>query len=131
MMGAIINHAHEEKHGGRRNAVSDHLKHRPVHGPRPILFARGRPHGDAQNDVPHVTDRAVGYQLLEIGLGHGREGAIHDVDDAEQTDPIGEIFCGPRANRISDAQDAVAAHLEQHAGQNHADGRRRLDVGIG
>ena len=30
-----------------------------------------------------------------------------------------------------DAQDAVGAHLEEHAGEDDADRRRRLDVRVG
>ncbi len=90
-----------------------------------------RPDGDAQDDVAHVADRAVGHQLLEVGLGHGREGAVDDVDDAEQGHPAGQLLGRPRTDRIGDADDAVAAQLQQHAGQDHADRRRRLDVGVG
>ena len=36
----------------------------------------------------------------------------------------------PRADRERDADEAVAAELQQHAGQDHADRRRGLDVGV-
>ena len=91
----------------------------------------GGPDRDAQDDVAHVADRAVGDQLLEVGLGHGREGAVDDVDDAEQRHAPGQDLGGPGTDRVGDAEDAVAAHLQQHAGQDHADRRRRFDVGIG
>ena len=45
--------------------------------------------------------------------------------------PEGELLRGPRTYRIGDADDAVGAELEQDAGQDHADRRRRLDVGVG
>ena len=50
---------------------------------------------------------------------------------AEQRDAAGELLGRPRTNRIGNADDAVAAQLEQDAGQDHADRRRRLDVGVG
>jgi hypothetical protein len=41
-----------------------------------------------------------------------------------------QLITPPGQDRIADAEDAVAAHLQQHAGQDHADRRRRLDVGV-
>ena len=59
------------------------------------VFGR-RPDRDAQDDVAHVADGAVGDQLLEVGLRHGREGAVDDVDDAEQGDPATRGIPPPR-----------------------------------
>ncbi len=106
--------------------MGDHLEHGAVHGPLPVL----RLVGDAEDDVAHVADRAVGDQLLEVGLGHRREGAVDDIDDPEQRHPQGQLLRRPRTYRIGDADDAVGAELEEDAGQDHADRRRRLDVGV-
>ena len=43
------------------------------------------PHAEAEHDVAHVAHRAVGHQLLEIGLGHGGERAVDHADDAEDS----------------------------------------------
>ena len=40
-------------------------------------------------------------------------------------------FGGLGKERIGDAEDAVAAHLQQDGGQDHADRRRGFDVRIG
>ena len=83
MVGPVVDHADQKEHAGRADAVGDHLEHRPVHAPRPVLRPAPRPDRDAEDDVAHVADRAVGDQLLEVGLGHGGKGAVDDVDHAE------------------------------------------------
>ena len=77
--------------------------------------------------------RRVGDQLLEIRLRHGAERAVDDVEGAERAEaartPAPAVAVGQ--DREVDAQDAVGAHLQQHAGQDHRDRRRRLDVRVG
>ena len=77
-----------------------------------------------------MADRPVGEQLLEVGLAHRDERAVDDADDADQADPPRQFVRRPRADREGDADEAVAAELQQHAGQDHADRRRRLDVRV-
>ena len=52
------------------------------------------------------------------------------VPDQSQEDPS-QFVAGRRQNSEIDPQDSVGAHLEQHAGQNHANRGGRLDVGVG
>ena len=53
MVDAVVNHADQEEHAGRADAVGDHLEHRAVDAHRPvvgivIVAGRGAPHADAQ-----------------------------------------------------------------------------------
>ena len=86
----------------------------------------------AEHDVAHVADARVGDQLLQVLLRHGAERAVDDVAGAERAEePVSQVRGGGRAAWEVDAQDAVGAHLQQHAGEDHGDRRRRLDVRVG
>ena len=55
-----------------------------------------------------MTDRAVGDELLEIGLGHGREGPVDDAEDADRDQGVRRDLRPVRAERERDADDAEA-----------------------
>ena len=136
MMHPLVDHADQEEHASRANAVGDHLEHGPAHGHRPVIAVmvesrRGAPHADAQQHVAHVAHRTVGDQPLEILLGQRRQRSVHHAHRAEPADQPGQLVAGVGTDRVADADHAVSAHLQQHAGQDHRDRRRRLDVGIG
>ena len=59
------------------------------------------------------------------------EGGVDDVDDAEDRHGVGRPGGGVGQDGVVEAQDAVDAHLQQHAGQDDRDGRGRLDVRVG
>ena len=98
----------------------------------------GRERRHAEHHVAHVADRRVGDELLQVRLRHGAERAVDDVAGAErgeqperQAVPARSRQRRRRQDAVVDAQDAVGAHLEQHAGQDDRDRRRRLDVRVG
>ena len=41
MVGAVVDDADDEEQRRRGDAVGDHLEHRPVHAPLPVLRLRG------------------------------------------------------------------------------------------
>ena len=132
----VVKHSHHEKHAGRRDAVSQHLEHRPVYslGPRipAELIARNRaPYAEAEHHVAHVAHRTVGHHPLEVFLGERGERAVHHRHHAEPTHEPSKREAGTRADRIADPQDAVAAELEEHASQDHRNRCRGLDVSVG
>ena len=137
MVDAIVDDADQEEHAGRADAVGDHLEHGPVDAHPPgvavvEVAGRGAADADAQEHVAHVAHRAVGDQPLEVFLGHGGEGPIdhaHDADDGHH--PGQMVVQRRRQDREADAEHAVAAHLQQHPGQDHGNGRGGLDVGVG
>ena len=124
MMGAVVNHADQDKEHRRDRAVIEHLEHGAVDA------GRGKP-GQPQHHVSHVADRGVRDQLLVISLRHRAQRPVHDVDRAHdaQKDPR-QFMAGRRQNPEIHPQDSVSAHLEQHAGQDHADCGGCLDVGV-
>ena len=54
----------------------------------------------AQQHVAHVADRAVGDQPLEVGLGHGTQGAVDDVDHGQHAQDPGHHFDRAGVGRI-------------------------------
>ena len=132
----VIEHADHEEHAGRRDAVGQHLEHRAVDPlgpgvPAELVAGDGAPHAQSEHHVAHVAHRTVGHHPLEVLLGERREGAVDHGDHAEPAHQPGERQAGPRADRVADPEDAVATELEQHAGQDHRDRRRCLDMGVG
>ncbi len=120
----LVDDAHAQEEGAGDEAVVDHLQDGPVHG----LLLEDE---DAQRHEAHVADGAVGDQLLEVGLDDGDDGAVDDGDEREHDDERRERLRGIGEERQRETQEAVAAELEQDAGQDDRTGRRRLDVRIG
>ena len=136
MMHPLVNHADHEEHASRADAVGQHLEHRAVHSHLPIadvevVAGHCAPHADAQQDVTHVAHRAVGHQPLEILLGQRRERPIHHAQNAQAANQQGQVISRVRADRVTDANDAVPAQFQEHAGQDHRDRRGGLDVRVG
>ena len=85
-----------------------------------------------EQHVAHVADARVGDQALQVLLAQREQRAVDDADRrrasrARCRSP--RRVCGMIVTQ--DAQDAVAAHLQQHAGEDHGDGRRRVGVRVG
>ncbi len=78
-MRPVVYHADDGKEEGSHDAVADHLdtgsgEADRVHG------------GKAHGNEAHVADAGVTDEVLEVGLTHGDEGTVDDVDDGEEDD---------------------------------------------
>jgi hypothetical protein len=78
-----------------------------------------------------VADRGVGDQLFQVGLRHGAQRAVDDVDDAQDRHGHGEIDGDVGEDRERDPHHAVGAHLQEDARQDDRDRGRSLVVGVG
>ena len=126
---ALVDEPDHEEQGAREEAVAEHDEDRALHAGG---VAHQRDAGeDAGRDEAHVAHAGVGDQLLEVLLLERHERAVDDRDHGEAHDPRDERDGGVREERQAEAQHAVAAHLEQDAGQDDGAGRRRLDVRVG
>ncbi len=85
---------------------------------------------DAHRHDAHVSNRRVGDQLLHVLLGERRQRGDDDGDHREDEDEHREVGRGVREHRQGEAQEPVAAHLEEDAGEEHRPRRRRLDVRV-
>ena len=89
----------------------------------------------AEHDVAHVADRLeYATSFFRSCLRHRAERAVDDVPARRARRGSQKRADSARRRRqdaVVDAQDAVGAHLEQHAGQDDRDRRRRLDVRVG
>ncbi len=124
VMAALVDDPHEQEQAARDEPVVDHLQH----GALEALLLEDE---DAQRHEAHVADRRVGDELLEVGLDQGHDRAIDDGDERQHDDGHREGLRGVREERQREADEAVGAQLEQHAGQDHRAGRRRLHVRVG
>ena len=104
--------------------MAEHLEDRALH-------ADGVAGEDPHGHEAHVGDRRIGDQLLDVGLTEGDQRGVDDGDHAEGEDQRREQVRGLREHRQREAQEAVAAHLQQDARQDDRAGGRRLDVGVG
>jgi len=120
---ALVEHADEEEESTCRETVVDHLNEAAAQAG----FVQGEhaEHADAE-----VADRAVGDQALDVVLGEGAKGPVDDADDGECADQRhAQAQGGVGGERQGQAQEAVGADLQHDAGQEHAAGGGRLDVG--
>ena len=85
---------------------------------------------DTQQDIAHVADAAVSDQAFEIGLPQGDRRAVDDADYGQDDKKRGIGFGHLREDADADADHAVAAHLQQGPGQDHADAGRSIGMGI-
>jgi hypothetical protein len=120
---AVVNDADAEEQRAGDEAVRQHLEDRPLDA---LLVHRE----DAHRHVAHVGDRGIGDQLLHVLLHQRHQRGVDDGDDREREHEGREIFRGEREHRQREAEEAVAAHLQQDRGQDHGSRRRRLDVRV-
>ena len=101
-----------------------HLQHAALDAGR---IEREQPdHRDAE-----VAHRRVGDELLPVLLGERDHRAVDDPDHAEREEPRQAVGGLLGEDRQAEAVEAVGAHLQQDAGEDHRAGRRGLDVGVG
>ena len=124
VMDSVVNHADHEEHARRTHTVSDHLVHRTfdTHVPvEPVVALRcsNRHHAEAKHHIAHVTDRAIRHHPLEVLLRERGEGTVYHADHADRTNEPAEVVTRLGADRITDSQDSIAAHLQKDASQDH------------
>ena len=86
---------------------------------------------DAHGDEAHMRDGRIGDQLLHVLLHQRDQRGVDDGDDREREDQRREVVRGDREHRQREAQEAVAAHLQQDRGQDDRARGRRLDMRVG
>ena len=123
-MPPIRQHADDEEEPAGADAVVQHLIDGALHALRVHR-------GDAEHDEPEMADARIRDELLHVGLHHRDQRAVDDADDREDGEIRREERGGERKERKRESHAAVRAHLQQHAGQNHRAGGRRLDVRVG
>ena len=96
----------------------------------PIQPGRGETE-DSDDDEAEVTDRRIGDQLLHIRLHQRDQRAVDDADQRQNHDPrrVAVSLIGEQAD--IEAQQAVGAHLQQNARQQHRSGGGCLHVRVG
>ena len=72
-VGLVVDGADHGEHEGGHDAVREHLQRGAVDADR---VERRQAH----EHVAHVADGRVADDVLEVGLGHGRDRAVEDVD---------------------------------------------------
>ena len=85
----------------------------------------------ADGDEGHVRDRGISDQLLHVLLHERDQRGVDHRDHREREDDPDELRRGLGEHRQREADEAVAAHLQEHAGEDHRARGRRLDVGVG
>ena len=84
----------------------------------------------SEHHESEVADGRVGDQALQIVLHGGHERAVDDADDGQHADERGHAVRRVGKQRQAEAQDAVGAELQHHAGQNHRAGGGRFGVRV-
>ena len=120
---AVVEHAHAEEERAGGDAVVEHL----VNG---ALNRNGGEGKNSEHDEAQVADGGVGDQALEIGLNGGDQRAVNDADDGQNGDERGHAMRGVRKERQAEAQHAVGAELQHHAGEDHGAGGGRFGVRV-
>ena len=123
-MGAVVGGPHQEKQAGADQAVADHLQHGATGG-------QGREAADADQHKAHVADGAVGDLAFEVALRKRGERRINDVHHPQHHQQRRELHMGVGEHRRVEAEQGVAAHLQQDAGQQHVHRCRGFAVCIG
>ena len=85
---------------------------------------------DPHQHKAHVAHGTASDPAFDVVLGEGIEGAVNDVHDSKnhQGRRQGGVRFGKHLH--VEAQQCVAAHLQEHSGQQHRHRRVRLAVGI-
>src|SRR2546425_6921642 len=121
--GGMLYRAGEHEQDRRDNPVVEHLED-------PALDANHREARGAQEDEPHVPDRAVRDQSLQVHLGEADERRVHHRDGPEDRENPPQVSCGVGEDPEVDPEDPVPAHLQEDARQQNGASGRRLDVSV-
>src|SRR6266478_3973932 len=104
--------------------MGEHLEDGALHGN--VLEGEDAEHHEAQ-----VADAGIRDEFLEIGLNESNKRAVDDADDGERGDNRRGAVRGIGEERQAEANHAVGAHFQEHAGQDDGAGGGRLDVRVG
>ena len=115
-MRALVADTDEQEESARDEAVVQHLQDCAVDA----LLIEGK---DAECHEAHVADRAVRDQFLQVGLHDRHKCAVDDGDHREGDHERRKEVRAVGEERDREANKAVAAELQQHAGED--DGARR------
>ncbi len=77
-----------------------------------------------------MGDAGVGHQALQVRLGEGQGRAVEDPHGPQGQGRGGEALRRLGEQRHGEADQAVAAGLQEQPGQDHAPRRRGLGVGV-
>ena len=103
--------------------MADHLQHGATD-------TQGIHSSDAEQHKSHVTDRAAGDPAFDVVLGKGVQSAVNDVDDPEDHQGGARVRWASGSISHVEAQQGIAAHLQQHPGEQHRDRCIGFAVGI-
>ncbi len=81
-----------------------------------------------EHDEAHVRDGRVRDDAFQVGLHRGDDRAVDDADHREHEQDRREVDRRLREQLERETQQAVGAHLQDHARQHHRTRGRRLGV---
>ncbi|EAU45583.1 hypothetical protein R2601_21857 [Salipiger bermudensis HTCC2601] len=119
----VVDDANAEEQRARDEAVADHLEDGTVDA----LLVGGK---DAHGHVAHVSDRRIGDELLHVLLHQRDERGVDDGDGRHPEHQRCHDLGAHREHRQREAQEAVAAHLQQDRRQHDRARGGRLHVRI-
>ena len=119
---AFVDHAHHGEQPAGGQPVIDHLQHAALHA----QLIQGE---QAQHAETEVADAGIGHQPLDVALGQGHHRAVEHAHQRDPHQPGHEQGGGLGQHRQAEPRETVSAYLQQHARQQDAARRGRLDVG--
>ena len=119
----VVDHADAEEERAGDDAVRDHQEQ----GALDALLVHGE---EAQRHEAHMRHRRIGDELLDVGLHQRDQRGEDDRDHREREHHRREGVARVREHRQRDPDEAVAAHLQEDARQDHRAGGRRLHVRV-
>src|SRR5580658_37140 len=123
-MAAFVENArqHEEAAGG--DSVRQHDEDGPVQTSRSETE-------DSKDDESEMADRRIGDQLFHVRLHQRDQRAIDNADQRQHHNPGRVEVRLFRKKANIETQQAVGAHLQQNAGEQHRSGGGRFHVRVG
>ncbi len=120
----VVKHADEQEEPAGGDTVSEHLEDRALHG-------NNMEGEDAENDEAQVADARISDEFFEVWLDKSDQRAVNNADDRKD----GDCGCEPARSigeeRQAEADHAVGAHFQQHAGEHDGAGGGSFDVCVG
>ena len=109
---ALVADTNEQEESAGDEAVVEHLQDCAVDS----LLIEGE---DAERHEAHVADGAIRNQFLEVGLHDRHERAVDDGDYGEGDHERRKEVRAIREEWDREANEAVPAELQEHAGEDH------------
>lgn len=107
-MQPVVDHAYAQEQRPRNETVAEHQDHR--------AFEALRIEGEkADRDDRHMRDRGIGDQLLHVLLHQRNQRGRDHRDHRQDVDQHRELRARIGEHRQAEADEAVAAHLEENA----------------